>query len=264
MSANPTGATRELVAALYSAATRSDIDAVLACMHTEIVIEEAPHLPFGGRYRGHDGVVRLFGAVSQVLDMSRLRVASRVVDGVRGVVVLEIRTRRSDDVVVTIAEEWVPATGGSGIAASSCSIPCRSSRHSMSRDVLPQERQTRVLTGLLLVALLASIAHFADNYVNYDAYPQSDAIPTPPDVAVLLLWFAFTAAGAAGYVLVRRGARRRGVVLLAIYSGSGLGGFGHYATVEAFHMPWWRQAAIGVDIACGLAIVGFVVWAMRS
>lgn len=126
-------------------------------------------------------------------------------------------------------------------------------------------RQAQVLTGLLTAALLASIGHFTDNYVNYyDAYPQSDAIPAPPDTAVLLLWFVFTAAGVAGYVLFRRGARRQAVVRLAVYSGAGLGGLGHYATAAAFHMPWWRQAAVGADIACGVAIVVFIVWVMRT
>ncbi len=28
-------------------------------------------------------------------------------------------------------------------------------------------------------------------------------------------------------------------------------------------MPWWRQLHVAADIACGVAILAFVVWALR-
>ena len=47
------------------------------------------------------------------------------------------------------------------------------------------------------------------------------------------------------------------------YAVSGLIGFGHYAAPGAFDMVWWRQAHVATDIACGIAIAAFAVWAAR-
>lgn len=69
--------------------------------------------------------------------------------------------------------------------------------------------------------------------------------------------------GLAGYALLRRGASSLAVAL-ALYSGSGLGGLGHYTVPGALDMPWWRQAHVVADIACGLAILALVVVVARS
>jgi hypothetical protein len=70
--------------------------------------------------------------------------------------------------------------------------------------------------------------------------------------------------GLAGYVLLRRGPSPLALTLLALYSGSGLVGIGHYAVPGALDMPWWRQAHVVADIGCGLAILALVVVVARS
>jgi hypothetical protein len=45
---------------------------------------------------------------------------------------------------------------------------------------------------------------------------------------------------------------------------SGLLGFGHYTAPGAFDMVWWRQLHVVVDIVCGVAILGFALWAARN
>jgi len=122
----------------------------------------------------------------------------------------------------------------------------------------------RALAVILLVAVVVSIGHFADNYFNYDAYPKPDSLPVLSATVVLILWLAFTAAAATAYVLFRRAPSNAALLLLAFYSGSGLGGLGHYATIDAFQMPWWRQAAVLADVACGIGVLAFVIRAVRA
>lgn len=122
----------------------------------------------------------------------------------------------------------------------------------------------RALTAILAAAVAVSIVHYADNYLNYADFPEATSVPNPSAGVVLGAWFAFTAAGAAGYVLFRRGPSTAALALLAVYSGSGLIGIGHYLAPGATGMPWWRQLHVGLDIACGIAVLGFVVWAARD
>lgn len=124
---------------------------------------------------------------------------------------------------------------------------------------MTSDRATRTLTILFWTAVAVSIVHYADNTINYEDYPRSSTIPNPSDTLVFLSWFAFTAAGLAGYTLFRRDRSNTSLLLLALYSGSGLVGFLHYSVAGAFDMPWWRQAHIVADMICGLAMIAFVV-----
>jgi len=124
-------------------------------------------------------------------------------------------------------------------------------------------RATRVLTILFAAAFVVSVIHYTDNTVNYADYPRSHSIPNPSQFLVGAAWFAFTAAGIAGYVLFRRGPSTAALVLLALYSGSGLVGIGHYTVPGATSMPAWRQAHVVADILLGIAMFGFVMWATR-
>jgi hypothetical protein len=125
-------------------------------------------------------------------------------------------------------------------------------------------RAVRILTGIFAVAVVVSIVHYTDNYVNYHDYPQSRTLPNPSAALVLGAWFGFTAAGLAGYLLFRRRPSDLALVLLAAYSGSGLVGIGHYLVPGATSMPWWRQVHVCLDFTCGIAVVSFAIWAARA
>jgi hypothetical protein len=126
-------------------------------------------------------------------------------------------------------------------------------------------RAVRRLTVLLAIAVAVSVVHYTDNYFNYSDFPINDSLPAPSAGLVGFSWFAFTAAGLLGYVLFRQG-RRLGAAcaFLALYSGSGLVGFGHYAASAMFDAPWWRQAHVIGDIVCGIAILTFAAWSYRT
>ena len=125
-------------------------------------------------------------------------------------------------------------------------------------------RAVRALGWILAVAVVVSLVHYTDNYVNYDDFPQATTGPNPSASVVLPAWFAFTAAGLAGYLLFRRGPSDLALLLLAGYAVSGLIGIGHYLVPGATSMPWWRQLSVGLDFASGVAVIGFAIWASRA
>src|SRR5690242_17532767 len=124
------------------------------------------------------------------------------------------------------------------------------------------ERATRILLWLFGTAVVVSVVHYTDNYVNYDAYPQpaDDALLDPSAAVVGGAWFVFTAFGALALWLWFRGRITAASIALTAYSVSGLIGFGHYTVSGATDMVWWRQTHIVADILCGIAIFGFALW----
>jgi len=129
---------------------------------------------------------------------------------------------------------------------------------------MDHRRAARVLSVILAVAVLSSIVHYTDNYLNYDDFPQATSGPNPSKSLVLWSWFGFTAIALAGYLSFRSHPSTLALVLLAAYSGSGLVGIGHYLVPDATSMPWWRQAHVCFDIASGIAVFSFAVWAARA
>ena len=121
-------------------------------------------------------------------------------------------------------------------------------------------RELGVVRVLLGVAVAVSVVHYLDNTLNYAAYPQPSSGPAPARLTVGVSWLAFTAVAAAAYLLLRRGRVLAAALGLAVYSGSGLVGIGHYAVPGATGMPWWRQAHIVADIACGVALLACALW----
>ena len=124
-------------------------------------------------------------------------------------------------------------------------------------------RALRALSVLFWTAVAVSIVHYADNYIAYDSYPKPDSGPSPSAAQILAAWFVLTPIGVAGYLLFRRGRVAAAAACLAVYSLSGLVGLGHYGAPGMTDEPWWRQAHVVADIACGIAILGFAAWSAR-
>lgn len=129
---------------------------------------------------------------------------------------------------------------------------------------MDRARASRLLVGLLATAFAVSVVHYTDNYVNYDDYPQGGDLPAPSATLVGLSWFLFTASGALGIWMWRRGRVTAAAAFLTGYSVSGLIGLGHYAAPGATDMVWWRQAHVVADICCGIAVFCFAIWAERN
>ncbi len=122
----------------------------------------------------------------------------------------------------------------------------------------------RRVTAVLVLAVAVSVVHYADNWANFADYPQPTSGPSPGRTTILIAWFAFTGLAVGGWLLLRAGRRGAGLLALAAYSGSGLVGIGHYTVAGATSMPWWRQAHIAADIACGVLVLATCVTEARA
>ena len=71
----------------------------------------------------------------------------------------------------------------------------------MSAD---RQRDLRLLTWLLAIAIAVSVVHYADNYFNYEDFPHGTG-PEPSAGLVLAGWFILTPLAIAGWVYFRRG-----------------------------------------------------------
>jgi hypothetical protein len=73
----------ELVRSIYDGFGAGDLEAVLASFDPEIEIRQSDEVPWGGVYRGHDGAVRFFTALTSHIhtqvDVDRLIVAGDAV-----------------------------------------------------------------------------------------------------------------------------------------------------------------------------------------
>ena len=121
----------------------------------------------------------------------------------------------------------------------------------------PTFRAVAVLVG---IAIAVSIVHYVDNFTAYEAYPQSDTLPNPSASLIAAGWFVLTPFAILGLVLLGDGRTRAAGISLAVYSGSGLVGIGHYAAGGTGDFPWWRHAHIAADIALGVAILAVAAW----
>jgi hypothetical protein len=122
----------------------------------------------------------------------------------------------------------------------------------------------RAVRTLVALALAVSVVHYLDNTVNYADFPEPTSGPAPSRALVGASWFLFAAAAVAAWRALDRRRFTAAAVLLALFSVSGLVGLGHYTVPGATDMPWWRQAHVVVDIACGVALLAAAVAVARA
>jgi ketosteroid isomerase-like protein len=76
-----TEANRAIITEMYAAAQRGDLQSFFAAMSPDLVVVEPRFLPYGGTYRGIDGLQLLMGEVTKILDMGALKVKRVIADG---------------------------------------------------------------------------------------------------------------------------------------------------------------------------------------
>jgi hypothetical protein len=87
-------------------------------------------------------------------------------------------------------------------------------------------RPSCLLAALLLVNLVASTVHFADNMLRFEEYPEPKWIAGPHTVDAL--WLLITPLLAAGWWLARREMTWWSVGILWLYGGLSMCVLGHY------------------------------------
>jgi ketosteroid isomerase-like protein len=69
----------EVIERIYRAFADKDLETVLALTAPDIVVEQDPALPWGGRYHGHDGlgefVLKLLGAIDSAVTIHEMYAA---------------------------------------------------------------------------------------------------------------------------------------------------------------------------------------------
>ena len=102
-----TETSREIVAALYAALTRGDIDATLSYVADDLVLREPAFLPYGDIYHGKAGMVAAVEKITKYLDVSRVETRYLVADGDRVFGVVSVPDSRSGEYVLLAEESLV-------------------------------------------------------------------------------------------------------------------------------------------------------------
>lgn len=111
----------------------------------------------------------------------------------------------------------------------------------------------RALLPALLAYAAASLFHHVHNATYLSAYPNLPAWLTP--AGVYLAWALVTAVGVAGYLLLRGGRARAGLVLLCGYAGLGLTGLDHYARAPLAAHSRMMNLSIGCEVLTAVVLL---------
>jgi hypothetical protein len=118
------------------------------------------------------------------------------------------------------------------------------------RAVAPDRSKT--LLTLLLLNLVASIAHYVDNILRFALYPEPSWVNP---VGVDAFWFFMTPFGVAAYWLYRRGPRWLALWSSYAYGAMNLLVLGHYVVLP----PWRIALDINVWIVFETAAAGLLI-----
>lgn len=134
---------------------------------------------------------------------------------------------------------------------------------SVSTTAQRDARETLLVRAVLLGTFVLSVFHYTDNYTRFDRYAVNpDSLVNEP-VLIVLAWVVFTVIGALGYRAYRRQRWWPAVVLLAVYSLTGLISIAHYMDGSPSLFDAYQNFLIVTDIVAGVAVLGLAVWLMR-
>ena len=109
------------------------------------------------------------------------------------------------------------------------------------------------LAVLLLLYAAASLLHFTHNAEYLAHYPNLP--PSWTRAEVYLAWVAVTVPGILGFALYRRGRRRFGLALLALYALLGFAGLLHYTRAPWSHHSAAMNLSIALEAACAACLL---------
>jgi hypothetical protein len=111
---------------------------------------------------------------------------------------------------------------------------------------------TKALTFFLLAYAAASLLHYAHNAEFLADYPNTPAWLSR--TTIYAAWLGLSALGLAGYLLLRRGYRLAGALLLGAYAAAGFDSLGHYGLAPASAHSAAMNATILLE-ACTAALL---------
>ena len=114
-----------------------------------------------------------------------------------------------------------------------------------------------VLGALLLVYAATSFVHFAHNAEFLQSYPN---LPESwSRTGVYSAWLGMTAVGLAGWALEKRGYRKAGLAIVAVYALAGLDSLGHYLVAPPSAHTFGMNATIIPEVTAAFAVLSLAV-----
>ncbi|MDP9187906.1 MAG: hypothetical protein M3O25_01510 [Actinomycetota bacterium] len=134
----------------------------------------------------------------------------------------------------------------------------------MSDWMSDHEHRLGLLRRLLAFSVLSTGIHFSHNFFSIEDYPPGVfGSETAVQVAIIVAWPLFTAAGLYGYRLYRQRRYVPANLLIGLYSALGITTLGHF-TSGSPEIPSFFYLTIFTDGLVGLALLAFAVWSARS
>ena len=131
-------------------------------------------------------------------------------------------------------------------------MECRHVKMLQGATVAPRPRDPALAT-LLLVFGAASLVHFVHNAEFIADYPNLPSTWSRADV--YLAWLGMTAIGVVGWLLTRRGWRKTGFALLAVYAAIGLESLGHYVLAPLSAHTLAMNATILLEVTAAALVL---------
>ena len=120
-------------------------------------------------------------------------------------------------------------------------------------------RTDRLMLILLLGYAAASLFHHVHNAEFLHEYPNMPSWLSP--VGVYAAWLGVTLVGVAGYLLLRRGFRIAGLLVIAAYGALGFDGLAHFSLAplsahsSTMHLTIWLEVATAAMLLIAVAVL---------
>lgn len=118
-------------------------------------------------------------------------------------------------------------------------------------------QRQRLLLSLLVINVIATGLHYADNFFAFPDYP-APAWMLPRQVYEA--WLVLTPFAIVGYILYTKGLFWIAYLCLGVYSLTSLGGVAHYFCGSIANFSLKMHTFIWLEELAGYSLVGFVVW----
>jgi hypothetical protein len=125
------------------------------------------------------------------------------------------------------------------------------------------DHRSRLLQVLLVVAVLESLVHYADNALPYDDFAVDDPSVLGGLVkqwVIPVSWVLFTAAAVVGYRRFRQGRFAEAAAWLGAYSVSGLISVLHYTDISPSDLSAFQNTFVFADVVLGVLVLAFAIW----
>lgn len=109
---NSADSARTVADRYYAAIGAHDIEGALALIAEDVVLREAPSLPYGGTHHGRDKFVEVLGGATEFVDIDSIALEHLLVDGERVAAFVTCRAPSQKDGPPSYCLDWLLIRGG--------------------------------------------------------------------------------------------------------------------------------------------------------